>query len=338
MEQLALHIEYLLLRRDCVIVPGLGAFINVRKAAYFNVETEMWHPMTREVRFNRLVAHDDGLLANSYMRKYSLSFADARILLETDIKELRRLLNVEGEVTLGALGRLTLNEENVLFTPFQKPEQASEEMGYVKVPENLRTNKNQQNTDENVLPVGVRKLDFERNYYLAINKTFAKVAACVMVILLVGLSIVLPSSVKCGEDRASVVPFNCILALNDSDSANETKNSAYVRESQNQIKNTESAEKTNCEVNETVETTTLQSGTLEPQEKYYLIVATFSSATEAERYISINRNIGYDLEILPSKTLTRVSAKSSSDRNEIISELNSTKFRSTIGEGWIMKK
>ena len=69
MYNLSLHIEYLLLHHDCVVVPGLGAFINVRHAAYFDAVTRVWHPMTREVRFNGALTHDDGLLSSSYARK-----------------------------------------------------------------------------------------------------------------------------------------------------------------------------------------------------------------------------------------------------------------------------
>lgn len=78
MERLSIHIEYLLLRHDCVVVPGFGAFINARSEARVDSESGQVYPMMREVRFNSALVHDDGLLAGSFARKYRVPFAEGR--------------------------------------------------------------------------------------------------------------------------------------------------------------------------------------------------------------------------------------------------------------------
>ena len=87
MENLSLHIEYLLLRHDCVVVPGIGAFINIYQTPEFDTATGKITPMMREVRFNGAVRSDDGLLANSYARKYQISYREGAELLRQDIEK-----------------------------------------------------------------------------------------------------------------------------------------------------------------------------------------------------------------------------------------------------------
>ena len=104
MERLSIHIEYLLLRHDCVVVPGFGAFINARSEARVDSESGQVYPMMREVRFNSALVHDDGLLAGSFARKYRVPFAEGREMLRKSIESLRRTMASDGEVTIGRLG------------------------------------------------------------------------------------------------------------------------------------------------------------------------------------------------------------------------------------------
>lgn len=66
------HIEYLLAHHDCVVVPGMGAFIASRTAARYDQSCFTFMPPRREVRFNAEVRHDDGLLVQSVVRRHGL--------------------------------------------------------------------------------------------------------------------------------------------------------------------------------------------------------------------------------------------------------------------------
>ena len=68
MNHLILHIEYLLLRHDCVIVPGLGAFIATASPALIDVVKGPMLPPRRSVMVNQAVTTADGLLPNSIGR------------------------------------------------------------------------------------------------------------------------------------------------------------------------------------------------------------------------------------------------------------------------------
>ncbi len=60
-------------------------------------------------------------------RKCSLPFHEARILLNSDIRRMKSLLEEEGEVSLGRLGTIFL-EKRILFSslPITTPDQMGE--------------------------------------------------------------------------------------------------------------------------------------------------------------------------------------------------------------------
>ena len=67
------HIEYLIRNNDCVIVPGFGAFISHIVPASLGEDGLLTAPC-RLLGFNEALQHNDGLLANSLMRKSGVSY------------------------------------------------------------------------------------------------------------------------------------------------------------------------------------------------------------------------------------------------------------------------
>lgn len=325
LEQLALHIEYLLLRHDCVIVPGFGAFINARKAARYDASESRWYPMKREVRFNKAVNHDDGLLANSYSRKCSLPFHEARILLNSDIRRMKSLLEEEGEVSLGRLGTIFLGEENTLqFSPITTPDQMGREMGLISVAATIAATEGKNESSKNSKD-RIHGFNPEKNYYIPVNKTIAKMAASLMVVLIVAIMSVLPSSRRTAEDRASVLPMTEIL-----DTASSEK---FESEILRQNKDDEHAV---SESDIQSESDIIGDSVSRVREKsFFLIVGTFRSESEADNFIRSRKHDSCNLISVPSKTLFRVAAMASDDKSELVKELNSEKFRSSYPEGWI---
>ena len=122
MNDLARHIEALLVDNDCVIVPGLGGFIIHYTPAVWMEKDNMFLPPTRMIGFNARLKVNDGLLAQSYMTAHHVDFAKATKLVEKDADELLSLLHTEGKVTLGNIGQLHLSIHNTLeFIPDSNP-------------------------------------------------------------------------------------------------------------------------------------------------------------------------------------------------------------------------
>lgn len=323
MERLALHIEYLLRHHDCVIMPGIGAFIVARYPAYFEVTSQRWYPMRKEIRFNASINNDDGLIANSYSRKYSLSFNQGRQLLDSDLRRMKQLMERDGEVSIGRLGRLDAGDDTFVFSPFRTSSVEDTIIGYVSVPSVKEDNETNPKVDMINEEEGLsRRFDTDRNYYLPINKKGLKIAASLIVVFLAALAIILPSSNPAIEDKASVLPI--VEINNNTQKASKTQSEFKSQHAAMAKEPTDAGNKVMLSVSEP-----------DKEKVYYLIVGTFKTAEEADKYISYNKDKGYELEMVGTRTLQRVSAKSSTNRQQLLDLLNSSEFKSIFSEAWI---
>lgn len=334
MYNLTQHIEYLLLRHDCVVVPGLGAFINVRQSARLDAATGKWQPMIREVRFNSAVTHDDGLLANSYARKNKTGFQESRDLLRKDIARLLDTLENDREVTLGYLGILRLGEGTLSFQPLHSARRWAQLLGYNDVPliseaaniedptasDSTKMSKEEETVPTEAVsaarkenPAGVKKFDTARNYYIAINKTFARAAACLLLVMGITLSILLPRHDTRNIEQASVMPGEHLLR--------EKVRHSVVREPQQEPEKKEPTK------------------TVEPSElRYHLIVGTFMTREEAEKFISQRRDSSITLAVVETRTRARVSAMSSDDKDALQRQMTTEEFKKAYPQAWIWEK
>lgn len=339
MYNLSLHIEYLLLRHDCVVVPGVGAFINVRHAAQWNDASGAWMPMRREVRFNSALNHDDGLLANSFARKQKVSFVEGRELLRRETQQLLTVMREEGEVTLGQLGILRREEDVIIFTPLRDAGKVSAMIGFsaaaVSKPRQLtpdETNReNNIDTAEDLEMTGHKiahestdtnsKFDTHKNYYIGINKTFARVAACLILVSVIALSVILPGSEGHKIDRASVVPVEKILQQTAS-TISETDVAVSRQKSAGSVDTTRTEESAKMENNAV-------------GKKFHAIVATFNTEAEADKFIRMHENTGYELNVITTPTRSRVSVLDSNNRESMRSEMSSPEFKTHFADAWI---
>lgn len=312
-------------------MPGIGAFIVARYPAYFDNAARRWYPMRKEIRFNASINNDDGLLANSYSRKYSLSFNQGRQLLDSDLRAMKELLEREGEVSIGRLGSLGAGDDTFVFSPFRKSTAENTNIGYIIVPairEEFKTDRNQDMNEED--KEMTKRFDTDRNYYLPINKKGLKIAASLIVVFLAALAIILPTPNHVMEDKASVVPIVEIRRNNATEEVSGSTSSASEDEMKQEEVTLVADNADALDVPEVSEVSDCENAT-----EYYLIVGTFRTAGEAEKFISYNKGKGYDLQTVGTKTLQRVSAKSSTDRQQLVDLLNSPEFKIRFSEAWI---
>ena len=115
------HIEHLILRHDCVVIPGIGALIAHYIPAYIDTELECIFPPKRKLTFNPSINHNDGLLAMSVARKERVAYESALEIVNEQVKEIQNYIHNQGEVEIGRLGILSLNNDDkssYLFNPF----------------------------------------------------------------------------------------------------------------------------------------------------------------------------------------------------------------------------
>ena len=321
MERLALHIEYLLLRHDCVVVPGFGAFINVYHSALEDSQTHTFQPMTTEVRFNSALKHNDGMLATSYARRERVSYAEGREMVRVAVSDLQDTLALEGEVSIGRIGRIRTDKSgNLTFHPLLTPRRLSAALGYlpvkrhapaVEVAPAAATAVTETETAEPVVEYPIRKFDTDRNYYIPINKMFARMAASFAVVAVLCLSLILPFTRDYHEDQASVVPVKALTTA-------VTKASQQIQAEQQPAPATEPE--------------------TEPAplpKTWHLVVGTFRSQDEADNFISSKNDSPYELHTVASKRMVRVVAISATDKETLLTELNSPEFQSSFPQAWI---
>lgn len=106
MNQLAQHIEALLLENDCVILPGFGGFVTHYTPAVRMDEEHRFLAPSRKIGFNAQLKLNDGVLVQSYMSVYDTNFSDAGRRVEQEIAHLVESLHENGKVDLENIGEL----------------------------------------------------------------------------------------------------------------------------------------------------------------------------------------------------------------------------------------
>lgn len=223
MEILPLHIEYLLTRHDCVIVPGIGALIVSEKDAEIDTERGIVTPRRREISFNSSVITDDGLLSHSIAMREKLSYEDARRLLERLTAKMASDLKSEGEVSLDRVGRLVCDSEGCISFQPRKTILESDILTDARLtPRISRTGESTSETkidNPTVFQEEEKTLQFRHirtievpadRYVFTINRKIAHVAAMLAVVITIGLSLLIPVN-HADEQKASVVPVDEFL-------------------------------------------------------------------------------------------------------------------------------
>ena len=323
MNNLFKHIEYLLLRNDCVIVPGFGAFIATNLPARIDYEKGEILPPVRQVMFNQAVSMEDGLLANSYVRKSGVSFDDARQIIAREVGILKSFLAEKRVIQVGNLGSLLLGQEdNVIFKPGLKAvssvikegfpvvyvhREAEEVIGQEPVIDKVPFAEN------NEPAISSHGYKTEDSYYrFKVRKTLSKVAVAVVLSAVLALTFMLnPLPSGNHEQRASVVP---VEALIPSRNCETTKIDSAVTVVEEEIRKEESLP------------------------AHYLIVATFKSEIDANSYVEKYSTDEFPLISVPSKKVTRVAVAFSDDKVELLSRLNSTQILSRFPYAWVWSR
>ncbi len=120
MIELSRHIEILLLKNECVIVPDFGGFMTHHVCASYSEQEHLFLPPMRTLGFNPQLRMNDSVLVQSYVEAYDISYPEALRRIEEEVEEVKEVLSQKGTYTMNDLGELTINQEgNMEFTPCQ---------------------------------------------------------------------------------------------------------------------------------------------------------------------------------------------------------------------------
>ena len=131
MENLIKHITKLLSRHNCVILPGIGAFLAHKVPAAYNAKEQIFMPPHRELGFNPNIMVNDALLLSEYVSVDKITYDKAEKALSRDISSLRRILSSKGVCCFGELGTFHMNINGAIsFTPNENAIDDPENYGF----------------------------------------------------------------------------------------------------------------------------------------------------------------------------------------------------------------
>lgn len=221
MELLPLHIEYLLTRHDCVIVPGIGALIACEKDALIDMERGVVSPRRREISFNSSVVTDDGLLSHSIALREKLTYEEAHRLLDRLTGKMAYDLRNEGEVSLGRIGRLVSDADGLISFQPRKSIIGSDIL--TDAPLRMKKEVSKADATSEAVPAAaiktaeptrfrhMRTIEVpEDRYVFTVSRKVAHAAAMLVMLLTVSLAFLMPVSHD-EQQKASVVPMEEFL-------------------------------------------------------------------------------------------------------------------------------
>lgn len=113
------HIESLLYRYDCVILPKFGAFLARRVPAEINASTHTFYPPKKVISFNRQLRENDGLLANQLVKSEDLTYELALRKIQLFVQNLKGALAAGDQVHIGGMGHFYVQADKILFQASQ---------------------------------------------------------------------------------------------------------------------------------------------------------------------------------------------------------------------------
>lgn len=115
------YIKELLLTHDCVVIPGFGGFICNYNTATLDKARQTFIPPSKSLVFNKNLSTNDGLLTNYIAGVEGISYFEAKIKLDDQIKYLNSYLDYNRHVEIDEIGTLTLDSNNnILFEPIKR--------------------------------------------------------------------------------------------------------------------------------------------------------------------------------------------------------------------------
>jgi nucleoid DNA-binding protein len=118
MQNVNLHLAYLLTKHECVIIPDFGAFVVSLVSTDRINKWGILYPPTKFLGFNPKVKHNDGLLVNSIAKEKNIAYNEAAHGVRQYVEFLHHQLNERNVVNIPWIGDLRLSDDNkIVFNP-----------------------------------------------------------------------------------------------------------------------------------------------------------------------------------------------------------------------------
>lgn len=353
MIELSRHIESLMLKHDCVIVPGLGGFVTQYVPARRIDDEQLFLPPCRSVGFNPQLSLNDGLLVQSYMQAYDTNYPETVKLIDDAVQQLKNKLREDGEYELSGIGRLTLGIGGKYdFTPYESGVLSPELYGLdaVTVP-TIAQKRKEEEKEDSVISKAKKKVNVkrtEKNYTISINRELVNyVAAAVVAIFFYCLWVTPLNNTPQSEQQTASVVYEQLFNQSSSThkvAANKPCNAQPVAaptEAKTDSANVAPTAQTSAsqpKAETAQETTTPQETATVSKGNYTLVLASAIEETNANTYATKLKKEGMS-EAAPYKKgkMVRVVYGSYPTESAAQEALHKMHKHQAFADAWVMK-
>ncbi len=111
------HIQALLYRYECVVIPEFGAFLTQRQPAQIHEDSDAFYPPKKTLSFNRQLQKNDGVLAGYVAKVEGFSYEQSLKKVYEFVENLMQTLEDHHKVNLENIGLFYLQDGKMLFQP-----------------------------------------------------------------------------------------------------------------------------------------------------------------------------------------------------------------------------
>ncbi len=310
------HISDLLYQYDCVIVPNLGGFVANNITAQFNEKTGIFIPPSREIGFNKSLAHNDGLLINYISKCEKLPYEDVQDRLLKHISILKFQLLKGETLQFANIGTLRSdNQGNPYFTPNKENSFSTDSFGLSTFHFNTLEQDKEQNDRSRQL---VRRT--------LQSRSVRQIAASVTLIL--GLIFISPEIDRTSEFSS----FSDMIPQMEISNNSEPITSIKTPETKTTV--------IESSANENIEKEVIEAEVIIEENKFYIIGGSFKYKKPAQDFIyKLNKRGIKSAEILQSsKGRYRVSLEGFTDKEDATTALNKYRKVNGYSSAWLFTK
>ena len=289
------HIEYLVTLHDCVVVPGWGAFIANYSASSYDAEAGMMSRPRRSIGFNASVSHNDGLLAQSLVRREDINYNEAMKFIADSVTTFRQQLAMDCEVSMGRLGYFRRNEGRFIeFVPFYHSDGTDQFFGLndMEIKDVTTLEQDVALADETAAAIVPK----ERNLFI---RKATRIAASVAV--LIGLGVVLTTPMIVNRDHQNLASMAPAVSAPKAQQLNVTVEQGVSSQS--------------------ISTVTTQSRIASvgnESGRYYMVIATLRNQQELDAFKNSNPSLVPYMKVLKYKKFMCVYVARSDDSNTLM--------------------
>ncbi|NDV64528.1 SPOR domain-containing protein [Bacteroides sp. 224] len=355
MIDLAQHIEVLLLENDCVIIPGFGGFVTHYSPAHWSEEEAIFQAPTRIIGFNPQLKMNDGILVQSYMEVYNTSFADASLIIKSEVEQLINTLHKEGKIELANIGELSYSIDNsYIFNPYNhnliSPSlYGLDTFGITELKDLLKPT-------EKPLDLPAVQPTSKKHYEIKINRTLLRntVAAAITIILFFALSSPIENTQIEQVNYAQLIPSGFLEKIEKHSLLTslvgiqaEEEQQRHQPQPQPKVQVEEPIKeplpietetiKEPIVVEKKVQKASKQKTIKKKQHTYHIIVASVANSKEGKEIIEQLHKEGYkNAQIITKNGKTRVSIFSFSDRKKADNQLLKLRKNKAYKSAWLL--